>query len=96
MGTVVEVMDLDQHVVKVDGSGRVTKRNRRFLRKIPDGRVAPATIISNTTPPHVPVFPTSIHPAASSSDTPASSYPPNPDGLPPCPESPSGIHHLLI
>ena len=31
-GTVVEVADHDQYVVKVDGSGRLTKRNRRFLR----------------------------------------------------------------
>ena len=31
-GTIVEVADHDQYVVKVDGSGRLTKRNRRFLR----------------------------------------------------------------
>ena len=31
-GTVVEVADHDQYIVKVDGSGRLTKRNRRFLR----------------------------------------------------------------
>ena len=31
-GSVVEVRDHDQYVVKVDGSGRLTKRNRRFLR----------------------------------------------------------------
>ena len=35
--TVVEVMDFDQYAVKFDGSGRVTKRNRCFLRKITDG-----------------------------------------------------------
>ena len=33
-GIVVEVRDNDQYVVRVDGSGRMTLRNRRFLRKI--------------------------------------------------------------
>ena len=32
-GVVVEKKGNDQHVVKVDGSGRLTLRNRRFLRK---------------------------------------------------------------
>ena len=32
-GTVVEVGNYDQYWVKVDGSGRLTLRNRRFLRK---------------------------------------------------------------
>ena len=31
-GTVVEAAGHDQYVIKVDGSGRLTKRNRRFLR----------------------------------------------------------------
>ena len=31
-GTVVEVKPHDQYIVKVDGSGRLTTRNRRFLR----------------------------------------------------------------
>ena len=33
-GVVVEVKEHDQYVVKVDGSGRMTLRNRKFLRKI--------------------------------------------------------------
>ena len=33
-GVVVEVKDHDQYVIKVDGSGRMTLRNRKFLRKI--------------------------------------------------------------
>ena len=33
-GIVVEVRDNDQYVVRVDGSGRMTLRNRRFLKKI--------------------------------------------------------------
>ncbi len=32
-GVVVETKDNDQYVVKVAGSGRLTLRNRRFLRK---------------------------------------------------------------
>ena len=33
-GTVVEVLPHDQYVVKVHGSGRLTTRNRKFLKKI--------------------------------------------------------------
>ena len=33
-GTVVEVRPNDQYMVKVDGSGRLTMRNRKFLRPI--------------------------------------------------------------
>ena len=33
-GVVVESLGFDSYVVKVDGSGRLTKRNRRFLRPI--------------------------------------------------------------
>ena len=32
-GTIIEVRQFDQYVVRVDGSGRVTLRNRKFLRK---------------------------------------------------------------
>ena len=32
-GLVIEVKQFDQYAVKVDGSGRVTLRNRKFLRK---------------------------------------------------------------
>ena len=34
VGRVVEILPFDQYVIKVDGSGRITKRNRRFLRLI--------------------------------------------------------------
>ena len=33
-GVVVEVKDHDQYIVKIDGSGRMTLRNRKFLKKI--------------------------------------------------------------
>ena len=32
-GVVLEVEKFDKYVVRVDGSGRITTRNRRFLRK---------------------------------------------------------------
>ncbi|KAK3103247.1 hypothetical protein FSP39_017815 [Pinctada imbricata] len=32
-GTIIEVRQFDQYVVKVDGSGRVTLRKRKFLKK---------------------------------------------------------------
>ena len=31
-GTIMETLNHDQYTVKIDGSGRLTKRNRRFLR----------------------------------------------------------------
>jgi hypothetical protein len=37
-GTVVEVRDYDKYIVKIDGSGRLTLRNRRFLKKMFDDR----------------------------------------------------------
>ena len=33
-GVVVEVRDFDQYMIKIHGSGRLTTRNRKFLRKI--------------------------------------------------------------
>ena len=33
-GKIVEKLDYDQYLVKVDGGGRLTRRNRRFLKKI--------------------------------------------------------------
>ena len=33
-GVVMEVRDFDQYVVKVDGAGRLTVRNRKFLKKL--------------------------------------------------------------
>lgn len=57
-GKIVEVLDNRQYKVKVDGSGRVTLRNRRFLRRveipgrgppIPGAHVPPAGTRENTT-----------------------------------------------
>ena len=47
-GLVTEVLDHDQYMVKVDGSGRVTRRNRRFLRAF-----KPATTASEVAPPRM-------------------------------------------
>ena len=33
-GKIVEKLDFDQYLVKVDGGGRLTRRNRQFLKKI--------------------------------------------------------------
>ena len=33
-GKIIEKLDYDQYLVKVDGGGRVTRRNRRYLKKI--------------------------------------------------------------
>ena len=33
-GKIVEKLDYDQYLVKVDGGGRITRRNRRYLKKI--------------------------------------------------------------
>ena len=53
-GVVVEAKDHDQYVVKVDGSRRVTLRNRRFLRKftpITSTIAGPASPLRVTVPP---------------------------------------------
>ena len=46
-GTIVDVHDHDSYTVKVDGTGRITRRNRRFLR-----RFVPATSTINSRPPY--------------------------------------------
>ena len=55
-GTIVEVKSHDQYSVKVDGSGRVTLRNRKFLRKTihyqpSPGKVSPPKPVAKTDPP---------------------------------------------
>ena len=46
-GTIVEVLPHHQYMVKIDGSGRLTRRNRRFLR-----RFEPASTEINCPPPY--------------------------------------------
>ena len=46
-GTITEVRQYDQYVIKMDGSGRMTVRNRKFLRKyIPVVKSAPTITIN--------------------------------------------------
>ena len=60
-GLVVEVRQFDQYVVRVDGSGRVTLRNRKFLRKYLPAVPRPPTSAFPPYPtpvkPDVPVTP---------------------------------------
>ena len=50
-GVVIEVRQFDQYVVKVDGSGRVTLRNRKFLRKyVPVHTPPPRRELDNIVP----------------------------------------------
>ena len=51
-GTVMEALDHDQYWVKVDGSGRLTLRNRRFLRAFTP--VTPAFELRATPDPSIP------------------------------------------
>lgn len=47
-GLVTEVRQFDQYVIRVDGSGRVTLRNRKFLRKyIPVHSAPPKTTVAD-------------------------------------------------
>lgn len=57
-GIVIEVRQFDQYVVRVDGSGRVTLRNRRFLRKYTPF-IERAQL---TQSPYVPPLSSSTHP----------------------------------
>ena len=97
-GTVIEVRQFDQYIVKVDGSGRVTLRNRKFLRKylpvyMP---VSKGTLpnVGGITPPHTdqPIFPITPtahvpHGQTSGSNTDITSAPQTPmcDMQPPTP-----------
>ena len=56
-GTVVEVLQYHQYSVRTDGSGRLTTRNRRFLRRYDPHQMEPTTKLpqfplpANTLPP---------------------------------------------
>ena len=51
VGTVVEALDFDQYNLKVGGSSRITRRNRRFLRLISDVAESQQTSLPPTVPP---------------------------------------------
>ena len=90
-GVVVEVEEHDQYVVKVDGSGRMTTRNRKFLKKITpysmtkhfrqdDARICPPTPAPPpvTTPAPPPVSTTALPPAEPAAPEPSPSPPASP------------------
>ena len=52
VGTVVEALDFDQYNVKVGGSGRITRRNRRFLLLMSDVAESQQTSTTNSAPRH--------------------------------------------
>ena len=62
-GCVVEVRQFDQYVVRVDGSGRVMLRNRKFLRKYMPIQpcVQPRSILTD--------FPVNLQPSETSENT---------------------------
>ena len=68
-GIVVEVKPHDQYLVKVHGSGRVTLRNRRFLRQItslsPPGQQFPSTPACSPSSPLARSSPDDAEPAQS-------------------------------
>ena len=49
-GTVKEVRDFDQYVICIDGTGRLTCRNRQFLRTCPERKPSDFTTRSFPTP----------------------------------------------
>ena len=63
-GLVIEVRQFDQYVIRVDGSGRVTLRNRKFLRKYtPVVSREPITMLPGPTiPVSQPVDPQLVKP----------------------------------
>ena len=84
-GRVVQVNGNDQYVVKVDGSGRLTLRNRKYLRQIQPLTIAPhrpnpTMTVAN---PHMPSFPVPVVPTAE----PVSTIPPQPEAIQHSPDS---------
>ena len=77
-GIVVEVRQFDQYVIRVDGSGRVTLRNRKFLRQYhPVIARNPITMLPEPTPKVSHVLPKPIE-AAEATPGPKSQNTPHP------------------
>ena len=88
-GVVVEVRQFDQYVIRVDGSGRVTLRNRKFLRKyLP---VIPrAPLAMSPGPPAVPPPPLAARSTDGGSGAPTPlAKPKGPTSLDPAPPLPT-------
>ncbi|KAK4303284.1 hypothetical protein Pmani_024669 [Petrolisthes manimaculis] len=87
---VIEVRQFDQYVVRVDGSGRVTLRNRKFLRKyLPVIPRAPLAMAPGPTAIALPQvsLPPSITPQQDSSSSPSSQVGP--------PKTPPSVYQVL-
>ena len=95
-GCVVEVKQFHQYGIRVDGSGRLTLRNRRYLRRFTPAKTQPSqsTILEDiaaSKPPHHPPPNTAIHLPPipqSTTTTPAPVMPPPPPPPPLIPEIP--------
>ena len=83
-GVVVEVRDHDQYVVKVDGSGRMTLRNRKFLKKI-----TPYTLTKHFKPSDNPI--PRPEPRPTTTETPTATEPTTPP-VTRVPEQPSIVN----
>ena len=82
-GRIVEALADRQYRVRVDGSGRITLRNRRFLKLI-QSKVSGTFIPSAMPPPPVPVPPTTHNPHVPLAPSPSTSHSrPLPPVLPP-------------
>ena len=89
-GRIVEVLQHDQYRVRLDGSGRITLRNRRFLRKYePLSRETPSQpspgslVLGPLGPPAATMPPRERYPVPGSSPSPASPAPRDTSGTQP-------------
>ena len=90
-GLIIEVRQFDQYVVRVDGSGRVTLRNRKFLRKYIPAVPRPSAFGMPPGPVHdQPVHRTNVSPSQGV-QTPQSPYLLMPQETP-VPETPPPSH----
>ena len=88
-GIVVEVRQFDQYIIKVDGSGRVTLRNRKFLRKyIPIVTREPLTMLPSPAPQYTPQLPVQPQQQLRENPTTVNTTPPKVTSAPTAPISP--------
>ena len=83
-GTIVEVRANDQYTVKIDGSGRLTLRNRRYLR-----RFVPHVVNQNESSTSVPNPPTTNYASDVTPFMQPQQQPPIPSDQHPLPEQPT-------
>ena len=96
-GTIVEVLPHRQYRIRMSPSGRVTLRNRRFIRMCTSGNMEAGTIIPSAT--SLPVAPTT--PTQSEASTTLAATPTNDIGVPiplrsPAPSPPQVITSVVL